>query len=78
MTVASTAELLELPSVPGLPDTAALRPLEWQYHHPAGSEKRPAEESVTAGAYAQPRAAVKRSRAAWHVCSRGSFLSREP
>ena len=54
MTVASTAELLELPSVPGLPDTAILRPLDWQYHHPAGREKRPAEQSVTAGAFARP------------------------
>ena len=54
MTVAATAELLELPSVPGLPDTALLRPLEWQYRHPAGSEKRPAEQSVTAGALARP------------------------
>jgi len=54
MTVASTAELLELPSVPGLPDTALLRPLGWQYHHPAGSEKRLAEQRVTAGAFARP------------------------
>ncbi len=54
MTVASPAELLELPSVPGLPDAAALRPLAWQYHHPAGSEKRPKEASLTAGAYARP------------------------
>jgi hypothetical protein len=54
MKVASTAALLELPPVPGLPDTAALRPLDWQYRHPAGSEKRPKEESVTAGASAQP------------------------
>ncbi len=51
MTVPVTAELLELPSVPGLPDTALLRPLEWQYRHPAGSEKRPAEQSPTAGAF---------------------------
>ena len=47
----ATAALLDLPAVPGLPDAAALRPLEWQYHHPAGGEKRPKEESVTAGAY---------------------------
>jgi len=53
MKVASTAALLELPSVPGMPSVAALRPLDWQYHHPAGSEKRPAEQSVTAGAYAR-------------------------
>ena len=46
----STAALLDLPAVPGLPDAAALRPLEWQYHHPAGSEKRPAGQSLTAGA----------------------------
>ena len=51
MTVAATAQLFELPSVPGLPGTAVLRPLDWQYHHPAGSERRPAEENVTAGAY---------------------------
>jgi hypothetical protein len=54
MKVASTVELLELPAVPGLPDSAALRPLDWQYHHSAGSEKRPTEQSVTAGAYARP------------------------
>jgi hypothetical protein len=54
MKVVSTAALLELPPVAGLPDTAALRPLDWQYRHPAGGEKRSKEESVTAGAYAQP------------------------
>ena len=54
MTVASAAELLDLPLVPGLPGAALLRPLGWQYHHPAASEKRPAEPSVTAGAYARP------------------------
>jgi hypothetical protein len=54
MTVASAAELLELPSVPGMPGTAALRPLGRQYRHPAGSEKRPAEEDITAGAFARP------------------------
>jgi hypothetical protein len=48
--LSSTAVTLELPPAPGMPDTAALRPLEWQYHHPAGSEKRPTEQSVTAGA----------------------------
>jgi hypothetical protein len=45
-----TAALIDLPAVPGLPDAAALRPLEWQYHHPAGSEKRPAGQGLTAGA----------------------------
>ncbi len=54
MKVASPAGLLELPPVPGLPDTARLRPLDWQYHHSAGSEKRPLEEILTVGAYARP------------------------
>ncbi|MEI8375665.1 MAG: right-handed parallel beta-helix repeat-containing protein [Planctomycetota bacterium] len=52
MRVASTAALLDLPSVPGLPDAAALLPLDWQYHHPAGREKRPTEPNATAGAFA--------------------------
>jgi HAMP domain-containing protein len=55
MTVPDPAALLlELPSVPGMPDEAALRPLEWQYHHPAAREKRPEEQPVTAGAFARP------------------------
>ena len=58
MRVAFPAELLELPPVPGLPDAAALRPLEWQYHHPAGGKARPKEESLTAGAYAGRRVAL--------------------
>jgi len=53
MRVAFTAVLIDLPSVPGLPDAAALQPLDWQYHHPAGREKRPTEPNVTAGAFAQ-------------------------
>ena len=52
MTVASTAELLELPPVPGMPEAAALRPLDWQYFHPAGSGKRPSQQVTTAGAFA--------------------------
>jgi hypothetical protein len=52
VSVSSAAGLLELPAPPGLPETALLRPLEWQYRHPAGSEKRPVEQSVTAGAFA--------------------------
>ncbi len=48
--LSATAALLELPAVPGLPDTAALRPLDWQYRYPAGGEKRPAQQGVTAGA----------------------------
>jgi len=48
--LSATAALLELPAVPGLPDAAVLRPLDWQYRHPAGGEKRAAEQGVTAGA----------------------------
>jgi hypothetical protein len=55
MTVSdAAAALLELPAVPGMPEAAVLRPLAWQYRHPAGRENRPVEESVTAGAYARP------------------------
>jgi len=53
MRVASSAELIDLPLAPGLPDAAALKPLDWQYYHPAGREKRPTEASITAGAYAR-------------------------
>jgi hypothetical protein len=52
MIVSSATALMELPAVPGLPDPMVLRPLEWQYHHPAGREKRPVEQNVTAGALA--------------------------
>ncbi len=55
MKVAYTAALFDLPPAPGLPLAAALRPLDWQYRHPAAREKRPAEDPVTAGAYAAPR-----------------------
>ena len=50
MTVASAAALLDLPKVPGMADADALPPLTWQYHHPAGGEKRGEEVQVIAGA----------------------------
>ena len=50
MTIALPAEVLNLPAVPGMPEADALRPLQWQYHHPAGGERRSEEEQVTAGA----------------------------
>jgi hypothetical protein len=56
MTVAQSsfgAALLELPAVPGMSDADALRPLAWQYHHPAGGTKRAEEGTATAGALAR-------------------------
>jgi hypothetical protein len=50
MTVAAAATLLELPAVPGMTETDALRPLAWQYHHPAGAEKRAESDKPIAGA----------------------------
>ena len=50
MTVASAAPLLDVPAVPGLSEADALRPLAWQYHHPASGGKRPEDDKVTAGA----------------------------
>jgi hypothetical protein len=50
MTVASAAALLDLPKVPGMPEADALPPLSWQYHHPAGGEKRGEQEPAIAGA----------------------------
>jgi len=43
---------LEVPPVPGRPEDAAEPPLAWQYRHPAGKEKRPAQKQLTLGAYA--------------------------
>jgi hypothetical protein len=50
MRIASAAALLELPKVPGMADTEALPPFTWQYHHPAGGEKRREQEQAIAGA----------------------------
>ncbi len=50
MTVASAAALPELPKVPGMIDADALPPLAWQYHHPAGGDRRGENEQTIAGA----------------------------
>ena len=44
-------EKIELPPVPGRPAADTEPPLSWQYHHPAGKTKRPAEPQLTLGAY---------------------------
>jgi hypothetical protein len=51
-----SAEAIDLPEVPGVPKTEVESPLVWQYRHPAGKEKRPAERGLTLGAYARPSA----------------------
>jgi hypothetical protein len=50
MKVDASADLLELPKVPGMPEADALPPLTWQYRHPAGGEKRVEKERNVAGA----------------------------
>jgi hypothetical protein len=50
MTVASTAALLDLPKVPGMAEADTLPPLSWQYHQPAGGERRGESEQAIAGA----------------------------
>ena len=48
-----SADALQLPPVPGVPESDLPRPLLWQYQHPAGSQRRPAEADLTLGAYAR-------------------------
>ena len=51
-----TAAALDLPAATGVPRAEVEPPLTWQYRHPAGKEKRPAEKGLTLGAYtAEPR-----------------------
>jgi len=47
------AVAIELPDVPGAPTAEVEPPLAWQYRHPAAKEKRPAQKSLTLGAYAR-------------------------
>jgi hypothetical protein len=47
-----SAETLNLPSPHDKTLKPEERPLAWQYRHPAGKEKRPAERDLTLGAYA--------------------------
>jgi hypothetical protein len=51
-----SAEKLNVPSPPDKTQKTEERPLAWQYHHPAGKEKRPAEKGLTLGAYARQQA----------------------
>jgi hypothetical protein len=46
-----TSDAIDLPRMPGLPEHDTEAPLIWQYRHPAGREKRLAENSPILGAY---------------------------
>jgi hypothetical protein len=50
MKIDASAELLELPKVPGMAEADVLPPLAWQYQHPASGEKRGRQEQAVAGA----------------------------
>jgi hypothetical protein len=53
---------LEIPPMPGMTAPVGVKepPLAWQYHHPAGKEKRPAEKGLAPGAYARAAATAGR------------------
>ena len=46
---------MALPAFPGAPRSTHDRPLQWEYHHPAGKEKRVPQSPLTIGAYAVER-----------------------
>ncbi|MGO8691852.1 MAG: hypothetical protein ACLQLG_19695 [Thermoguttaceae bacterium] len=48
-----SARTIDLPEAPGVTRAEAEPPLVWQYRHPAGKAKRPAEKGLTRGAYAR-------------------------
>jgi hypothetical protein len=50
-TIRLSADAIELPKTPGLPEAEAEPPLAWQYHYPAAKETRPAGKGLTLGAY---------------------------
>ena len=45
---------IRVPAAPGADAGSGVRPLAWQYRHPAAREERPAESRYTLGAYGAP------------------------